>query len=115
FEWCLSRHYALLLSKLLTRNSCWPVGLPTIVSKRLVGLGHAMGVFALLDGAAPQVGRIEQLVGQLLLHRLAVPARAREADQPADAEREAAVRIHFDRHLVVRAADAARLHFEGRL
>src|SRR5262249_55036936 len=32
-----------------------------------------------------------------------------------DAERQAAVRVHFDRHLVVRAADAARLHFEGGL
>src|SRR5204862_8240986 len=33
----------------------------------------------------------------------------------ADAKREAAVRSHFDRHLVVRAADSPRLHFEARL
>jgi len=33
----------------------------------------------------------------------------------ADAERQAAVRVHFDRHLVVAAADAARLDFERRL
>src|SRR5262249_49182098 len=65
--------------------------------------------------AATQVGRIEQLVRQLLLHRLAVAARGGVADQPADAEREAAVRVHFDRHLVVAAADAARLHLEARL
>ena len=83
--------------------------------KRLVGFRHAVRVFALLDGAAAQVRGIEQLVGELLLHRLAVAARARVADQPADAQRQAAVRVHFDRHLVVRAADAPRLHLEARL
>src|SRR6185503_6251498 len=64
---------------------------------------------------AAEVGRVQQLVRQLLLHRLAVAARAGISDEPADAEREAAVRVHFDRHLVVRAADAARLHLEARL
>ena len=49
------------------------------------------------------------------MHRLAVAALAREADEPADAERQAAVRIHFDRHLVVAAADAARFDFERGL
>src|SRR5438105_11166273 len=74
-----------------------------------------MDVLALLDRAAAQVRRVEQLVGQLLLHRLAVAARRRVADDPADAEREPAVWVHFDRHLVVAAADAARLHLEARL
>src|SRR5262249_49485650 len=45
----------------------------------------------------------------------AVATLARVADEPADAERQAAIRIHFDRHLIVAAADAARLHFEARL
>ncbi len=49
------------------------------------------------------------------LHRLAVAALARVADEPADAERQAAVGVHFDRHLVVRAADAPRLHLERGL
>src|SRR5262245_7469177 len=102
------------------RQLNWPLPtvncqLPTVVSKGLVRFRHAVRVFALLDGATTKVGGVEQLVGQLLLHRLAVAPRAREADQPADAEREAAVRIDFNRNLVVRAADAARLHFEGRL
>src|SRR5689334_1964388 len=74
-----------------------------------------MNVFTLLHGAAAKVGGVEQLVGQLLLHRLAVAARGGVADDPADAEREPAVRVHFHRHLVVAAADAARLHFEARL
>src|SRR5688572_24406618 len=85
------------------------------MSEGLVGFGHAVRVFALLDGAAAQVRRVEQLVGELLLHRLAVAALTRVADQPADAERQAAVRVHFDRHLIVTAADAARLDLEARL
>src|SRR5688572_6179986 len=89
--------------------------LPTVVRESLVRFGHAVSVFAFLDGAASEIRRVEQLVGQLLLHRLAVAPRAREANQPADAEREAAIRIHFDRDLVVRAANAARFHFERRL
>src|SRR5436190_23274246 len=81
--------------------------LPAVVGERLVGFGHPVRVFALLHRAAAEVCRVEQLVGELLLHRLAVAARARVGDEPADAEREAAVRVHFDRHLVVAAADAA--------
>src|SRR5204862_6759077 len=72
-------------------------------------------VFAFLHRATAKIGGIEQLVGQLLLHRLPVAPRGRIADDPADAEREAPVRIHFDRDLIVGAADAARLHFEARL
>src|SRR5262245_26285093 len=81
--------------------------LPAIVGEGLVGFGHTMRVFALLDGAAAQVRRVEQLVRELLLHRLAVAALPRVEDQPANAERQAAVRIDFDRHLVVRAANTA--------
>src|SRR6267142_5467458 len=74
-----------------------------------------MRVFALLDRAAAEVRRIEEFVGQLLLHGLAVAARPRVRDQPADAEGEAPVRIDFDRHLIVRAAHAPRFHFEAGL
>src|SRR5262245_11842648 len=80
--------------------------LPPIVSEGLVGFRHPVCVFALLDRAAAQVRRVEQLVRQLLLHRLAVAARAGVADDPPEAERQPAVRVHFDGHLVVRAADA---------
>src|SRR5438552_8440396 len=59
-----------------------PSPLPSIVSERLVRLCHPMRVFAFLHRAAAQIRRVEQLVGQLLLHRLAVAARARVADQP---------------------------------
>src|SRR5262245_52113324 len=85
------------------------------MSQRLVILSHAMRVFAFLHRAAPQVRRVQEFIRQLLLHRLAVTARGGEPDDPANAEREAAVRIDFDRHLVVGAADAARFHFETGL
>src|SRR5688572_27209780 len=83
--------------------------------ERLVRFRHAVRVFALLHRTAAKVRRVEQFVRQLLLHRLPVAPRAGIPDEPADAEREAPVRVHFDRHLVVRAADAARLHLETRL
>src|SRR4029079_14007455 len=89
--------------------------LPAIVRERLVRFGHAVRVFALLHRAAAQVRRVEQLIGQLLLHRLAVAARPGVAHEPPDAQREPAVRVHLDRHLVVTAAHAPRLHFEARL
>src|SRR5438093_6731776 len=89
--------------------------LPPVMSERLVRFGHAVRVLALLHRAAAKVRRVHELVGQLLLHRLAVAARPRVADQPPDAEREAAVGVHFHRHLIVAAADAARFHFEARL
>src|SRR5580765_3435976 len=59
--------------------------LPAIVRERFVRFRHPVRIFALLHRAAAQVRRVEQLVGQLLLHRLAVSARPREADEPADA------------------------------
>src|SRR6267143_793983 len=89
--------------------------LPSIVREGFVRLGHAVRVFALLHGTAAQVGGVEQLVRQLLLHRLSVATRRRVADDPPDAQRQPAVRVHLDRHLVVGAADAARLHFKARL
>src|SRR5262249_277884 len=103
---CLGIFYVLLRSTF---------ELPPIVGERLVRLCHAMRVFALLHGPAAKLRRVEELAAQLLLQRLAVAARACVADQPADAERQAAVRIHFDRHLIVAAADAPRLHLETRL
>src|SRR5688500_16608642 len=75
----------------------WSLVLPAVVREGLIRFRHPMRVFALLHGAAAQVRRVEQLVRKLLLHRLAVAALSRERDQPADAERETPVRVHFDR------------------
>src|SRR3982750_1758371 len=97
--------------RVFAREVCRAINqLPAVVRERLVGFGHAVDVFALLHRAAAQIGSVHEFIRELLLHRLAVAALAREADEPADAEREAAVGIDLDRHLVVAAADAARLH-----
>src|SRR5690349_12471602 len=93
----------------------WALQLPAVMREGLVGFRHAVRVLSFLDGAATQVRRVHELVGELLGHGLAVAALARVADQPADAERQAPVRIHFHGHLIVRAADAPRLHFERGL
>jgi hypothetical protein len=63
--------------------------------------------------AAP-FGRFEQLAGQTLTHRFFRTLAGRFAN-PAHRQRGAANRAHFDRHLVVGTADAAALHFDGRL
>src|SRR5688572_20497856 len=82
----------------IAADSCWLRAsgfglqvLPAVVGKRLVRFRHPVRVLALLHGAAAEIRRIEELVGELLLHGLAVAAGIRVAHQPADAERQAAV------------------------
>src|SRR6185437_2790470 len=63
---------ALLLSRV--GKGLLPVpGLPAVVGKGLVGLGHLVGVLASLDGGAQTVGGVQQLVHQPLGHRLLAP------------------------------------------
>src|ERR1035437_3563337 len=88
--------------------------LPAVVGKGLVGLGHAVNVFLLLHRRAAPVGRIQQLVAQLVGHAL-FAAVAAIGDQPADGQRGAPVGIDLDRHLVVGAAHAPGLHLKQRL
>src|SRR6266481_2084518 len=82
--------------------------------ERLVGFRHSVHVFFLLDGSALTVRGIEQLVRQFLDHSL-FAATTRIAHDPADRQRRPPVRSYFDRNLIVRAAHAARLHFQQRL
>src|SRR5438105_592900 len=79
----------------------------------LVGLGHPVEVVLALEGAALLVERVENLSCELLVHVLLAPL-AREPDKPADGERPRAPLRYLDRHLVVRAADAAGAHLEHR-
>src|SRR5579872_7457342 len=76
-----------------------------------IRLGHAMGVLALLDRRAAIVRSVEQFGRKAIDHGLVVAA-ARGGDDPADGERLPALGAHFDRHLIGRAADAARAHFD---
>src|SRR5258708_23982766 len=82
--------------------------------KSLVGFGHAVNVFLLLDRRATAIGGIEQLIRELVDHSLFATGTA-VANQPANRERRATVRIHFHRNLIVRATHAASLHFAQRL
>src|SRR6185436_13856995 len=81
------RGIAELLSSLGSR--LWALAgerLPAVMREGFVGLGHPVRVLALLHGAAAEIRRVEQLVGELFLHGLAVAARVGVAHQPTDAE-----------------------------
>src|ERR1700758_5460656 len=60
--------------------------LPTIMGESLVGFGHAVHIFLLLDGAAACVGGIDQFVGQAVDHGLA-RTFPRILQKPANRER----------------------------
>src|SRR5512142_15035 len=87
--------------------------LPLEVAEGAIRLGHLVRILAALDRGAQTVHRIDELGRELLAHRLAVPL-AGGLDEPAHAEREAAVAADLDRHLVRRAADSPRLDLDDR-
>src|SRR6202789_1854452 len=70
--------------------------LPAIVSEGLVRFGHAVHVFLLLHRSAAAVRRIQQLVREFIYHALFTTTAA-VGDQPANSERSAPLRVHFDR------------------
>src|SRR5271166_5562261 len=88
--------------------------LPAVVGKGLVGLGHAVYVFFLLDSGPTAVGGVQQLVSQLVDHALLAASTA-VSQNPADRQRSAAIGVDLHRNLVVGAAYAAGLHFQYRL
>src|SRR6266403_3410175 len=88
--------------------------LPAIVRERLVGLRHPVYVFFLFHGPAARIRRVDHFIGELVDHGLA-RALPRILQQPANRQRLPPERIHFHRHLVVRAAHAPRLYFQQRL
>src|SRR5713226_9597290 len=88
--------------------------LPPVMRERLVRFRHAVHVFLLLHCPAARVRCIDQLIRQLVHHRLA-GTLPRMLQQPPNRQRLPAERIHFHRNLVVRAAHAPRLHFQQRL
>src|SRR5688572_997003 len=86
---------------------------PAVVGERLVRFRHAVGFFALLDGAAAAFRGVDQFGSQLARHGV-LAALARRLDQPAHGQRHTARGADFDRHLVGGTADATRLHFDRR-
>src|SRR3954447_17788001 len=93
------------------RRTAATTDLPAVVGEGLVGLRHAIHVVLALERPALLIDGVKDLCGQALDH-LALAALPRERDDPADGERARAPGRHLDRHLVVRAADAARSHLE---
>ena len=84
----------------------------TEMSESLVGLGHLVGILALLHGVTSVVGSIHDLSSQTLCHGLLTTAAA-VSSQPAQAQGLAAGGAHFQRNLVVRATNAAGLALEA--
>jgi len=78
-----------------------------------VGVGHLVGVFALLDGAAAIVRSIHQLAAKTIDHGGLVTL-AGSSDQPTDGEGLAALRTNIDRDLIGRTTNAARTDFNMR-
>src|SRR5579872_2554285 len=60
-----------LVSVAITVFQSLPKLLPAIVRERLVGFRHTVNVFLLLDGAAARIGRVNQLIRELVDHRFA--------------------------------------------
>ena len=82
--------------------------------ERLIGFGHAVRVFFLLDRIAFATARREHFGGQLLGHRLLV-AVARIPDEPTHGEGGPAILTDLDRHLVRGTTDAAAFDFDDGL
>src|ERR1700757_100102 len=94
-------------------KSSFLIRLPAVVRKGLVGLRHPVDVVLSLERAALLVERVQNLVGELVAHAL-LPPLARERQEPAHGERAGPALRDLDRHLVVRAADAAAAHLQHR-
>ena len=84
----------------------------TEMSESLVGLGHLVGILALLHGVTSVVGSIHDLGGQTLGHGLLTTAAA-VSGQPAQTQGLAAGRADFQRNLVVSATNTAGLALEA--
>src|SRR5882762_1111604 len=74
--------------------------LPAIMRECLVRFRHAVHVFLLLHRPAARIGRINQLIRELVHHRLA-RALPRILQQPANRQRLPAERLHFQQRLHV--------------
>src|ERR1700741_3838933 len=88
--------------------------LPAVVREGLVGLRHAVRVFALADGGSAALRGIHQLVRKAERHRL-LAAVTSSLDDPAHSQCLATSGANFNGDLVSRATDAAGLHLDDGL
>src|SRR5579875_649672 len=108
-----TRSSATAVSVSLVLKSLLLCRLPAVVRERLVRLRHPVDVVLALERPALLVEGVQDLVGQLVGHALLAPL-ACVRDEPAHGERAGAPLRHLDRHLVVRAADAAAADLQHR-
>src|SRR5262249_45148555 len=108
-----TRSSATTCSVIFVLKSSFLIRLPAVVRERLVRLRHPVDVVLALERAALLVQRVENLVGELVRHAL-LAALAGVRDEPAHRECAGAPLRHLDRHLIVRAADAAAADLEHR-
>src|SRR5260370_1848131 len=88
--------------------------LPPVMRERLVRFRHAVHVFFLLHGPAARIRRIDQLIPELVHHRLA-GALPRILQQPSNCHRLPSEWFHFHPNLLLRAPPALSPHFPHRL
>src|ERR1700676_4440140 len=85
--------------------------LPAIVRERLVGLGHAVSIFALADRGAAILGGLHQFGCKTMRHGFLAAGGGR-LDHPSHRQSLATIGTHFDRHLVGGPADATGFDFD---
>src|SRR4051794_22357776 len=83
------------------------------VRERLVRFCHAVHFVTTLHGAAAHFGRFHQLATETLWHRF-FAALVGSFTQPAHGQSHTTHWTHFDWHLVVGTADAARFYLNHR-
>ena len=83
------------------------------MSESLVGLGHLVGILALLNSTAQIVASVQDLACQTLTHGL-FRTSAGVLGDPTQAQGLTTLRANFHRHLVGSAAYTASLNFQGR-
>src|SRR6476646_5402993 len=108
-----TRSSATACSVIFVLKSSFLIRLPAVVRKGLVGLRHPVDVVLPLERAALLVERVENFVGELVRHAFLAPL-ASVRHEPAHREGAGAPLRHLDRHLVVRATDAAAANLEHR-
>ena len=100
------------LQRYFSRHKILLAFLPAEVGERLVGLGHLVGIFALLHSRAGVVGGVHELAGETLGHG-ALTAGAGVGRQPTQTEGLTTGGTNLHRDLIVGAADTAGLGFEN--
>src|SRR3989338_8548884 len=81
--------------------------------KRLVGLGHFMGIFFLLYCGTLDVGGGDDLIGKVLVHRPSF-ASASGIPNPAHGKRKPSFRPYHSRYLIIGVSDTLGPYFGSR-